>query len=107
MSRKRNRDSRVSSPEEAVQHPHKAEHPSYRGVSPKTVPAEDEVERKDGAGYKGREEDESGGADIVEDLQKDNLPDDLQRRELRQGPGARRPSPRGHEPNEKRKWIQI
>jgi hypothetical protein len=68
MPRQKKGNGGVSSPEEAVQHPHKAEHPSYRGVSPKTVPAEDEVERKDGTCYKGCEEDESGGADIVEDL---------------------------------------
>ena len=53
------------------------------------MPVEDEIKIEPMSSDECREQDEDDGADVVRRLEQDNLPEDPQRREVREGAGSR------------------
>lgn len=86
----------TNSPDNTIQHPYQSQHPTNRSVTSQVIPSKDKIQRERSAVDYRREQDEHRCADIVGNLEQEDLPDDFQWWEVGARPRGKAPAP-GHQ----------
>lgn len=93
-------------PDKTVRHPTYPQHPPDGRVASKGLPPQHHLGAEGPSGHQRREEDQRCPAHVVDGLQEEDLREDLQRRQLRQGARARRPAAARHGA-ERPRWLSF
>lgn len=83
-------------PNKTITHPADSQHPPGSVIASETRPPQHQVGREGPPCHERREEDQHCPAHVVDRLQEEDLSQDLQRRQLRQGARARWPAAARH-----------